>query len=460
MEFKAHDYQRRAMEWIADHPRCLLFLDMGLGKTVSTLTAVQNLMFYAEVEKTLVIAPKKVAESTWSTEVEKWDHLLMTVSNVTGDARRRKAALEADADVYVIGRDSVVWLLEYLAGNKRTMPFDMVVIDELTSFKNPRSLRFKALKKMLPLVSRVVGLTGTPTPNGLLDLWGQVYCIDGGKRLGPFVTRYRDRWFNQVVRNNIPIKVWPKQGAEEEIMELISDITLTMRSEDYLTLPDMMETTVGVELGDRLLERYRKFERECVLDALEQAAGDAAKVTAAGAAALVNKLSQYANGAVYSDDRAVVEIHDEKLQALEEITESVNAPVLCFYQFQHDRDRIMERFRKLKPEAYEGEAQLRKWNEGKIRLLLAHPASTAFGLNMQAGGSTIVWFSTGWNLELYQQANARLHRQGQKYPVRVFRLVAHGTVDERMAAAIEGKEKNQTGLLKALSRTIINNNIK
>lgn len=251
MEFKAHDYQRRAMEWIADHPRCLLFLDMGLGKTVSTLTAVQNLMFYAEVEKTLVIAPKKVAESTWSTEVEKWDHLLMTVSNVTGDARRRKAALEADADVYVIGRDSVVWLLEYLAGNKRTMPFDMVVIDELTSFKNPRSLRFKALKKMLPLVSRVVGLTGTPTPNGLLDLWGQVYCIDGGKRLGPFVTRYRDRWFNQVVRNNIPIKVWPKQGAEEEIMELISDITLTMRSEDYLTLPDMMETTVGVELGSQ-----------------------------------------------------------------------------------------------------------------------------------------------------------------------------------------------------------------
>lgn len=446
MKFKAHGYQSRAIGWVETHPRCLLFLDMGLGKSVVTLTAVMRLILHGEVERVLVVAPKKVAESTWSTEAAKWDHLTgLRVRVVAGTPKRRREELEKEGDVWVTGRDSVVWLEEEMRRMKRG--FDMVVIDELTSFKNHRSLRFKAMRRLLPSGQRVVGLTGTPTPNGLGDLWGQVYCIDGGERLGRFVTHYRKRWFNCVEHNNIIIRMMPKAGAEEEIMELISDIALTMRAEDWLRLPAMLEEDVPVALPERVARGYRKFERDKVAEVLREAGGDVRAVTAASAAALTGKLAQYANGAIYTDDGSVAEIHDEKLQALGEILEADESPLLCFYQYTHDLDRIMSRFAALNPRHYQGALDLEDWNAGKIRLLLAHPASTAFGLNMQAGGHRIVWFSTGWNLELYQQANARLHRQGQQRPVTVQRLIARGTVDERMAEALSNKGISQTELL-------------
>ncbi len=446
MKFKAHGYQSRAIGWVETHPRCLLFLDMGLGKSVVTLTAVMRLILHGEVERVLVVAPKKVAESTWSTEAEKWDHLSgLRVRVVAGTPKRRREELEKEGDVWVTGRDSVVWLEEEMRRMKRG--FDMVVIDELTSFKNHRSLRFKAMRRLLPSAQRVVGLTGTPTPNGLGDLWGQVYCIDGGERLGRFVTHYRKRWFNCVEHNNIIIRMTPKAGAEEEIMELISDIALTMRAEDWLRLPAMLEEDVPVALPESVARGYRKFERDKVAEVLREAGGDVRAVTAASAAALTGKLAQYANGAIYTDDGSVAKIHDEKLQALGEILEADESPLLCFYQYTHDLDRIMSRFAALNPRHYQGALDLEDWNAGKIRLLLAHPASTAFGLNMQAGGHRIVWFSTGWNLELYQQANARLHRQGQQRPVTVQRLIARGTVDERMAEALSNKGISQTELL-------------
>lgn len=446
MKFKAHGYQSRAIGWVETHPRCLLFLDMGLGKSVVTLTAVMRLILHGEVERVLVVAPKKVAESTWSTEAEKWDHLSgLRVRVVAGTPKRRREELEKEGDVWVTGRDSVVWLEEEMRRMKRG--FDMVVIDELTSFKNHRSLRFKAMRRLLPSAQRVVGLTGTPTPNGLGDLWGQVYCIDGGERLGRFVTHYRKRWFNCVEHNNIIIRMTPKAGAEEEIMELISDIALTMRAEDWLRLPAMLEEDVPVALPESVARGYRKFERDKVAEVLREAGGDVRAVTAASAAALTGKLAQYANGAIYTDDGSVAKIHDEKLQALGEILEADESPLLCFYQYTHDLDRIMSRFAALNPRHYQGALDLEDWNAGKIRLLLDHPASTAFGLNMQAGGHRIVWFSTGWNLELYQQANARLHRQGQQRPVTVQRLIARGTVDERMAEALSNKGISQTELL-------------
>ena len=322
MKFKAHGYQSRAVDWVESHPRCLLFLDMGLGKSVVTLTAVARLMLHGEVERVLVVAPKKVAESTWSTEAGKWDHLGgLRVAVVAGTPKQRRAALERDADVWVIGRDSVVWLEEELRRSKQR-GFDMIVIDELTSFKNHRSLRFKAMRRMLPGAQRVVGLTGTPTPNGLGDLWGQVFCIDGGARLGRFVTHYRKRWFNCVEHNNIIIRMTPKAGAEEEIMELISDIALTMRAEDWLQLPAMLEEDVPVALPENVAAAYRRFERDRVAEVMAAAGGDPSAVTAASAAALTGKLAQYANGAVYADDGSVAEIHDEKLQALGEILEA------------------------------------------------------------------------------------------------------------------------------------------
>lgn len=446
MRYKPHPYQSRAIAWVVDHPRCLLFLDMGLGKSVITLTAIQRLMQFAEVEKVLVVAPKKVAESTWSSEARKWDHIDLRVSVILGTAAQCRAAMGAEADVYVTSRDRVVWLRNELKGS---WPYDMVVLDELTSFKNPRSLRFKALRGVLAKTPRIVGLTGTPTPNGLGDLWAQVHCIDQGKRLGPFVTRYRERWFDLVVRNNITIRMTPKKGAEEEIRSLLSDIALTMRAEDWLQLPPMVEHDVRVALPPAKLEAYRRFERDRVMEAAGR------ELTAASAAAMVNKLAQFANGAVYDDNGTPVEIHSEKLEALGELLEATDGPVLCFYGYKHDAERITARFARLSPRVYSGSADLDDWNAGRIRLLLAHPASTAFGLNMQKGGHTCVWFTTGWNLELYQQANARLHRQGQARPVIVHRLVATGTVDERMLAALEGKGTQQRGLLKAMAARLI-----
>ncbi|MBD5369625.1 MAG: DEAD/DEAH box helicase [Bacteroides sp.] len=455
MRFTPHDYQLRAKEWVISHPRCLLFLDMGLGKSVVTLSAVAELLTHGEAERVLVVAPKKVAESTWSAEAAKWDHLgWLRVATVMGTPARREAALDEEADVWVVGRDSLPWLEETMRRQGRP-PFDMIVLDELTSFKNPRSLRFKALRRMTPGAHRVVGLTGTPTPNGLKDLWGQVYCIDSGARLGRFVTHYREKYFHCIQRNNIIIRMTPKAGAEEEILELIGDIAITMRAEDYLHLPDFLEEDVRVMLPEKSLKAYRKFERERIDETLRGAGGKASAVSAASAAALTGKLSQWANGAIYADDGAVLPLHEAKLEMMEELLEGApEENVLVFYQYEHDRDRILSRFARLAPRVYSGDEDLRDWNAGRIRMLLAHPASTAYGLNMQAGGRWILWFSTGWNLELYQQANARLYRQGQTRPVMVHRLISAGTVDERMAEALAGKGFSQSELIRRLAEVL------
>lgn len=443
MKFRAHGYQERAIGWVEDHPRCLLFLDMGLGKSVITLTAVQRLIDHAEVERVLVVAPKKVAESTWSTEAGKWDHLHLRVSRVIGDIRKREKALEAEADVYVVGRDSVAWLAARLGKERR---FDMVVLDELTSFKNRQSRRFKAGRLLADKADRVVGLTGTPAPNGLVDLWAQVAIVDRCERLGRSFRNFTMEYFRVIEHNHIPIKYYPKPGAVAVIGRKIEDIALTMRAEDWLELPELMEHDMEVILDEAVMKGYRNFERARVMELLE--GGD--DVTAASAAALATKLSQYSNGAVYDDMRGVHEIHRSKIEALGEILEATGGNVLCFYQYQHDRDRIMSLLKEYGPRVYDCSEDLEAWNRGEVKLLLAHPASTAFGLNLQEGGHTVVWFSTGWNLELYQQANARLHRQGQRERVIVHRLIAKGTIDERMARAIDGKGMSQGAFLDGL----------
>lgn len=450
MIFRPYDYQKAAIQWVLGKPRCALFMDMGLGKTVSTLTAVLQLMDDGEVEKTLVVAPKKVAETTWTTEAAKWEHLKgLRVVRVTGTAAQREAALTAEGDVYVIGRDSFVWLV---ARYKGRLPFDMLIIDELTSFKSPRSNRFKAMRLATATVQRVVGLTGTPAPNGLIDLWAQMYCIDMGERLGKFVTRYRETYFNLYRRNNIILRCTPKPGSEKIIRDKIADICLTMQARDYLELPDMIVCDERIELPPPVMKTYNAFERERVLEFRELHKDDPVNVLANSAAGLLGKLCQFANGAVYDDGGEAHEVHTAKLDKLEEIVEAVNGcSVLVFYQYRHDAERIMQRLKGYRVRRYEGAADLEAWNAGQVDVLLAHPASTAFGLNMQQGGHYIVWFGTGYNLELYQQANARLQRQGQRYPVVVYRLICEGTADERAAAAISGKAGVQQSLLDSLN---------
>lgn len=444
MIYSPYEYQQVAKQWIVEHPRCGLLLDMGLGKSVISLSAVVELLDTCECEKVLVVAPKKVAETTWTTEADKWDHLQgLRVARVLGTAKQRVKALETDADVYVISRNNFVWLLDYYNGR---MPFDTLIIDELTSFKSPSSNRFKAMRAVCRQFERVVGLTGTPTPNGLVDLWAQMYCIDMGARLGKHVNRYRDKYFNQHRWNNVIVRCTPKQGSEEEIMNLISDVCLCMQAKDYLTLPPLMIHTVKVKLSDKARKAYDEFEREQVMQFNDS------PVVATSAAALIGKLSQFANGAVYDVDGNVQHVHDDKIQHLVEIVEGANgASVLLFYQYKHDVERIEQALKGYTVVRYEGEQQLKDWNAGKIDVLLAHPASTAYGLNMQQGGHYIVWFGTGWDLELYQQANARLHRQGQEHPVIVYKLIAEGTVDERADMALSGKQSRQQSLLDSLN---------
>lgn len=441
MKFNPYQYQTAAVQWVLDRPRCCLFLDMGLGKSVITLTAIRQLIDEAEISSALVVAPKTVAETTWSDEAEKWDHLAdLRVSRVIGTPARRKVALEAEADVYVIGRDSFAWLVGYYNGR---LPFNMIVLDELSSFKSPTSKRFKSMRKVTAFADRVVGLTGTPAPNGLVDLWAQLYCIDMGDRLGKSVTRYRDEYFHQITWQGIVVRCTPKKGTEERIRRKLSDICLSMSAADYLQLPDMMVRDVMVTLSPSAMKRYTDFER----DSVDEVAGGDATIIAQSAAGLMAKLSQYASGAVYDDKGEVQDIHTEKLDRLVELVEAAQSPVLVFYQYRHEIPRITEALKGYKVEQYQGADQLRAWNAGDIDVLLAHPASTAFGLNMQQGGHHIVWFGTGWNLELYQQANARLHRQGQRHTVMVHRLLCRGTVDERAAAALDAKKNVQQALL-------------
>ncbi len=450
MEYKPYDYQKKAIRWVLDHPRCTLFMQMGLGKSSITLTALQELIDDCEINRALVVAPKKVAETTWTTEAQKWNHLkTLRVAKVMGTEKQRRLALEQKADIYVIGRDSFVWLVGIYGG---MLPFDVLVIDELTSFKSSKSERFKAMRMATPTVKRVIGLTGTPAPNGLIDLWAQMYCIDMGQRLGKSLSKYRETYFETHKWNNIIVRCDVKKGCDDIIKTKIEDICLSMQAKDYLQLPALLTHTIKVELSPPTMSAYQKFEKDKVIEFNDVHAGEPANVLANSAAGLMNKLSQFANGAIYDDDRNVHEIHNEKLDKLAEIVEAANgSSVLVFYQYKHDITRIAKKLKGYKVEAYKDERQLLDWNAGKIDVLLAHPAATAFGLNMQQGGHYIVWFGTGWNLELYQQANARLHRQGQQYPVTVYKLLCANTVDERANAALDNKTGVQQSLLDSLN---------
>lgn len=450
MIYKPYDYQITAQQWIIEKPHCGLFLDMGLGKTVSTLTALQQLIDDCEVSRVLVVAPKKVAETTWSTEAEKWEHLRgLRVVKVLGTEKQRCMALAEKADVYVTGRDNFVWIVGKYGGQ---LPFDALVIDELTSFKSAKSERFKAMRVSLPGVKRVIGLTGTPAPNGLIDLWAQMYCLDQGERLGKSISKYRETYFETHKWNNIVVRCDVKKGCDQIIRDRIADICLSMQAKDYLELPDMITHTATVELSAKTMAAYTKFEKEKVLEFKNEHTDEPANVLAQSAAGLMNKLSQFANGAIYDENMDVHAVHDEKIDRLAEIVEAANgSSVLVFYQYKHDIPRITAKLKGYRVRTYQGEKDLISWNAGEIDILLAHPASTAYGLNMQQGGHYIVWFGTGWNLEYYQQANARLHRQGQRYPVTVYRLLCSGTVDERAAAALDGKKGVQQGLLDSLN---------
>ncbi len=453
MIYKPYDYQKRAIKFVLEHNECLLALDMGLGKSSITLTALQELIDDCEVSRVLVVAPKKVAETTWTTEASKWNHLQgMRVAKVMGTEKKRKLALAEKADIYVIGRDNFVWLVGLYRGQ---LPFDVLVIDELTSFKNPKSQRFKAMRIARPGFKRVIGLTGTPAPNGLIDLWGQMYCVDKGVRLGKSVTKYRETYFETHSWNNIVVRCDVKKGCEDIIRNKIADICLSMQAKDYLQLPDLMMHTVSVEMTPATMSAYNKFEREKVLEFKQEHEGEPTNILVNSAAGLMNKLAQFANGAIYDEERNIHEIHSEKVDKLAEIVEAANGnSVLVFYQFKHDIPRIAKKLKGYRVEVYEGEKQLLDWNAGKIDVLLAHPASTAYGLNMQQGGHYIVWFGTGWDLELFQQANARLHRQGQQHPVTVYKLIGAHTVDERASASLENKKVKQQSLLDSLNYLI------
>lgn len=440
MKYKAHEYQVYAKERIITNDACGLFLEPGLGKTVITLSAIWDLMFdYFEVRKVLVIAPLRVAENTWSEELEKWDHLpFLRLSKVLGTERERKNALEAPADIYIINRENVCWLCE-----NYDFDFEMMVIDELSSFKNPSSKRFKSLRKKRPGIKRVVGLTGTPSTNGLMDLWSEVYLLDQGQRLGKTISSYRADFFVPD-RMNGPIvySYRPRHGAEEYIYSLLSTLCVSMKSQDYLKMPERLERDVKVKLPEKAREQYRELERDLILGLEDNV------IDAKNAAVLSGKLLQMSSGAVYDENREVVEIHNAKLDALEDLIESANGkPVLVYFNFRHDKERISRRFkvRELKtPDDFQD------WNAGEIPVAIAHPASMGHGLNLQKGGSTVVWFSLPWSLELYQQANARLWRQGQKDTVVIFRLVAEGTIDRDVIRALKDKDLTQTSLMNAV----------
>ena len=447
MRYEPRVYQNYASERIMDTPALALFLDMGLGKTISTLTALADLLHNRfEVSKVLVIAPLKVAESVWSEEKNKWDHTkYLRISAVLGSQRDRIVALDKQADIYVINRENVEWMVTYYG---KKWPFDTVAIDESSSFKSPSSKRFRALRKVRPFIKRIVELTGTPSPNNLLDLWPQIYLLDQGERLGKTITGFRERYFEPDKRNRTTVFSWkPKPGAEEAVYAKISDICVSMKAKDWLDLPERIDNIIPVKLPVAAKEKYKQLERDLLLPLTDS------DVVANTAAVLSNKLLQMANGAVYDENKQVGEIHDAKLEALEGVVEAaVGQPVLVFYSYKHDCERILRRFPKAR--MLNIAKDIADWNAGKIPMLLAHPASAGHGLNLQAGGHIVVWFGLTWSLELYQQANARLHRQGQKHGVIIHHLVAEGTVDEEVMRALLNKAVGQDALLAAVKARI------
>lgn len=453
MVFEPHAYQRHCINKIIEIKKLGLFLDMGLGKTVTTLTAVKELKYDRfQVRKVLVIAPKKVAEGTWTREKDKWDHTkVLRVSAVLGGPAKRIRALNAQADIYIINRENVVWLVDYY---RNSWPFDMVVVDESSSFKSHKAKRFKALASMGAHIDRMVELTGTPSPNGLDDLWSQVYLLDGGERLGRKYTQFRERYFDPGDRGpDVIYNYKAKPGSEDSILGKISDICISMKAGDYLQLPEVTYHQVPVVLDSRAEKSYRELERKMVLELPD----DGDDISVASAAALSNKLLQLANGAVYDDDHSVHEVHSCKIEAFLELVESLQGkPALVFYNFQHDRERILKaleksglRIRELKTSRDEDD-----WNRRGIDILLAHPASSAYGLNLQQGGNHVVWFGLTWNYELYVQANKRLHRQGQSERVFVHHLVCSGTRDEDVMKALERKDDVQGWVMESLKARI------
>ena len=445
MKYKPHNYQQFATDFILNQSICCLMLDMGLGKTVITLTALWQLTLDSfDVSRVLVIAPKRVAEDTWPKELAKWEHLTgLTSSLVLGSAAERKAALQRKAFLYIINRENVAWLVK-----NHYWDFDMVVIDELSSFKSNKAERFKAMKKVRPMVTRIVGLTGTPAPNTLLDLWPQMYLMDMGQRLGRFIGGFRDRFFLPDKRNREVIYSYkPREGAEDAIYTLISDICISMKAVDYLDMPERIDNRIEVSMSPKERKLYDDFKKDMVLSIGDE------ELDAVNAAALSNKLLQMANGAVYGEDKKVIPIHGRKLDALEDLVEAANGkPLLVAYWYKHDLQRIKARFKNAR--CIDTAKDIDDWNAGKIPLALIHPASAGHGLNLQDGGCTIVWFGLTWSLELYQQLNARLWRQGQKHTVVIHHIVTKGTHDEDVMRALENKDTRQSALIEAVRARI------
>jgi SNF2 family DNA or RNA helicase len=453
MIFTPHAYQQHCIDKILDVKKIGLFLDMGLGKTVTVLSAIRELKYNRfQIRKVLVIAPKKVAEGTWTKEKDKWDHTqILRVSKVLGSQAKRVRALNTPADLYIINRENVVWLVDYY---RNSWPFDMVVVDESSSFKSHKAKRFKALSSVCSHIDRLIELTGTPSPNGLDDLWAQVYLLDNGDRLGKRYTQFRERYFQPDKRGaaGMIYSYRAKPGTEESILEKISDICISMKAEDYLQLPDLSYHEIPVVLDEKALKAYREMEREMVLEL-----PDEEEISVTSAAALSNKLLQLANGALYDEDHNVHEVHGCKIEAFMELIESLQRkPVLVFYNFQHDKARILQALTKtgLRVRELNGVQDEDDWNNRKIDVLLTHPASSAYGLNLQQGGNHVVWFGLTWNYELYVQANKRLHRQGQTEKVIIHHLVCSGTRDEDVMQALARKDDVQNWVMQSLKARI------
>lgn len=446
-----HKYQKVCVEHIISHPFCGVFLDMGLGKTISTLTAIEELKYdYCEIDTVLIIAPKRVVETVWEEEAKKWDHTKhLTFSKIIGTERQRLAALKVKADVHIISRDNIAWLCSLYAAK---LPYDMLVIDELSSFKAHQTQRFKSLRLARPWFKRVVGLTGTPAPNGLINLWSQMYLIDRGERLEKTITAYRSRYFRPGASNGYVVYSYKLlSDSERLIQEKIKDICISMRAEDYLEMPERIDNFVRVTMPDKLMDAYKKFEQENVITLANEIEEGTTTVNAVNAAALSNKLLQFANGAMYDENKNVVPIHDLKLEALKEIIEAADGkPVLVAWTYQFDRDRIKNYFRSMAPRELKTAEDINDWNAGKVRLMLAHPASAGHGINLQAGGNIIVWYGLTWSLELYQQFNARLYRQGQKQRTIIHHIVNTGTHDEDVVRALKSKDKTQNNLMNSI----------
>lgn len=443
-ERSLYPYQQAACRWIMDHPRCGLFLDMGLGKTACTLTAIDRLIYdELSVRKVLVIAPLRVASSVWAQEASTWEHLRhLRVSRVLGSIKQRETALRASADIYVVNRENVAWLTSCARWD-----WDMVVLDELSSFKNPSAVRFKCLRRVIGRAKRVVGLTGTPAPNGLMDLWAEVYLLDGGERLGRTITRYRQTYFTPGWSNGVVVYEYiPRPGADQAIRGRLSDICLSMTKEQYLDMPPIVYRTVDVELPAAARTAYRELERTSLADLPD------GRITASTAAVVNTKLQQLTGGAVYDEDKQSHVVHAAKLDALQELIEEANGQsVLVFYAYTHERDRILERLGSV-CHVIDTEEDIEAWNAGKYAVALAHPASVGHGLNLQQGGHIAIWYGLTWSLELYQQANDRLYRQGQKHTVTVFHIIAQNTVDEACLAALQRKRSGQSALMHYLEQ--------